>query len=156
MIKKQIHEMMSREKLNCLSESDSLHSFLSRKEKKTANCYIVDHQNTLKGILSEKTVLQFIAPMLPLLDEQHTISLMEKLKSIPLSDLIDQNFKALSLTNTLSEILQDLTTSSHEALAVVDSHGRLLGEVTISSLLAFLNSKNSCVEKSRSKFLKVV
>jgi predicted transcriptional regulator len=151
-----ISEIISQNKLTILSDQDTLNTFLSLDKKNSANCYVVNNQNVLKGVVNEKTVLQFISPMLPLLDQQNNSSFMKKLGNVPLSSLINKSFKTLTMKNSLSDVLQDLTNTSQDALAVVNGEGKLMGEVTINSVLNSLGSKNMFQENKRENVLQAV
>jgi len=142
-----ISEIMSREKLPVLKDSETLNAFFNMGTRSRSNCYIVNRDNILQGMIDDRAVLEYTAPLMAIVDRKNSRNLMERIRNIPLSDIAVKPGRTLNLESTLHEVLQHLHVESRSALPVLDDRGTLLGEITITSVFQKLDSdEESCCE----------
>lgn len=151
-----ISEVINRKKLSTLNENDSLNTYLNLEKKEAKDHYILNDQNILTGIINEKAVLQFISPMLFLLDQQKGNQLMKEIKDIPVSSIANKSFTALNIDDNLSEILILFAQTTEKTLPVVDEKGQLSGNVKIQNVLKRLTFNEECSDLFREKILQVI
>ncbi len=151
-----ISEVISRKELSILNENDSLNTYLNLDKQEAQDHYILNDFNILTGIINEKAVLQFISPMLCLIDQQKGNNLMKGLKEIPVSSIANKSFTALNINDNLSDILVLFAQTTEKTLPVVDELGQLSGNVTIQSVLNRLSFDAEISDLFREKTLQVI
>lgn len=154
MLNTNISEIMNQENLCTFAADDTVNTFLSSVHKN--NSYLVDSQNNLTGVINEQNYLQFLSPMLPLLERETSDVFMERLGDVPVSAIAEKNYAALNRNSTLSETIQELVQAKQPALPVVDEHGKLIGEVTYNSVISLLGSNDKGRSSYADKNLRVV
>jgi len=151
----QVSEMIEKENLTVLLDSETLESFFKMKSSKS-NCYVVNKENILQGVIDNRIVLEYTAPMLALVDRKNSRNLMQRIKKIPLRDIIEKPGKTLSMKSTIHEIFLDLQLGSRDALPVLDTKGVLIGEITILHIFETLNSERDNSTENTERALKAV
>ena len=151
----QISEMIEKNNLTVLLDSETLGSFFKKKSSRS-NCYIVNKENILQGMIDDRIVLEYTAPLVALVDRKNSQNLMERIKDMPLKDIIKKPGNTLSMKSTIHEILQYLHLELRDALPVLDDKGALIGEITISSIFGTLDSGMADSRKNTERTLKAV
>lgn len=151
-----ISEIISRKELPILNENDSLNTYLYMAKQQTNDHYILNNQNILTGIINENVVLQFISPMLLLLDQQKGKHFMNELKNIPVSRIANKDFTTLDLDDKLSDILVLFAQTSEKTLPVVDKNGKFTGNVSVENVLNRLTFNSTYSDLFRENILQAI
>ena len=150
-----ISEIMSKEKLAVLNKDETLGDFF-RIRGTGSNCYIVNEDNVLQGVIDDRAILKYTAPLMAIVDQNNSRNLMDRIRNIPLSEIVEKSPSPLNLKSKIHEILQILHLESCSALPVLDDNGVLIGEITITSIFEKMGRGSDCLSEREPASLKAV